>query len=579
MVLAGVVGNTWDVLVVDTARRRFLNLTRSAADEHDPAVSPDGTRIAFSARYHNNWDIYILTLADGTLERLTEHPAYDGYPSWSPDGSQLIFESHRNQDLDLFLVTVNSGQPRLLTEHSAADIEPIWLPDGQGVVFGSWRSGQRQLYHLDLETHTTNVLTTPGEEARQPALSPDGQYLAYVATRNKASQLQVRDMQSGKITAVETRHAEWPVWGVAHHRSLASAPALLALRLTGGGAYAYPTEWSLVSYAVSATTMNSGITPSAYHLTLPGLQWQRASCTSLETLPYADDWQPLSHSVPEHSIAPQDGLTILDDVETLQPRISSGVADSYQRLRQHTMDASGYDFLGEIYDAWRGLDHPDNTLISWHTAGRAFDVHDWYQPSYERVLYTTRQDMHGQTYFRIYLRAARQDGSQGKPLRESVWETDQGLPESPPFDSVVRQRAPLDGYFVDFTDLAEREGWTRIAALTPPDGDWTTNYLGMEFWHYERRDQMVWYTAMQRVFSPAQLAGRFTPAQAVSQGYTLPQMIRAGVPGASQVLLDGLSCHRAPYEEEARTLVWCEPRFSDISTYIHVSTVFSTTLR
>jgi TolB protein len=255
----------------------------------------------------------------------------------------------------------------------------------------------------------------------------------------------------------------------------------------------------------------------------------------------------------------QEGLVMLDDVEALQPRLSAEVVDSYQRLRQQTMDASGYDFLGQLYDAWRGLDHPDNTFISWHTAGRAIDVSDWYQQSGDRILYTARQDMGGQTYFRLYLRATRQDGSQGMPLRESLWETDRALAGSPSFDSSVRQMSPPGGYFIDFTDLAEREGWTRIAALTPPDGDWRTTYLDLEFWHYERRDQMTWYTAMQRIFSTTQLKERFNPTQVASQGYTVPQMIRAGIPGSNQVLMDGITCHYV--DEDAQSSVLCKPRF------------------
>jgi TolB protein len=561
IVLSGVIDNTWDILVVDPVQRQFLNLTRSTADEHDPAISPDGNRIAFSARYNNNWDIYILTLSDGSIERFTNHPAYDGFPSWSPDGSQIVFESHRNNDLDLFLASVNSNEVRTVTDSPQADIEPIWLPNGEEIIFGSWRSGKRQLYHLDLETQKIEALTEPDEEARQPALSSNGRYLAYVAMSNTTAQLKIRDMKGGETTIVSMRHTEWPFWSSVHHEHMALHESeLMTLRLTGGGAYAYPAGWSLVSYPAAGATIDDSMVTPEYHLTLPGLQWQRMSCTSLESLHNVDSWLPLSHMTHELPLTSQEGLTTLQHVEALQPQLSADVVHSYQRLRQQTLDASGYDFLGELYDAWRGLDHPDNTFMSWHTAGRAIDVYDWYQQSGDRILYTARQNMGGQTYFRIFLRTAQQDGSQGKPLRESLWETDRGLAGSQSFNSEMRQIAPIDGYFVDFTDLAEREGWTRIPALTPPDGDWTTNYLGLEFWHYERRDQMTWYTAMQRIFSTAQLEKRFMPDQVLSHGYTVPQMIRSGTPGASQLLMDGLSCHYVDKDDQSNVL--CEPQLT-----------------
>jgi hypothetical protein len=332
----------------------------------------------------------------------------------------------------------------------------------------------------------------------------------------------------------------------------------MALQLAGGGAYAYPDRWSLVAYPVAETATDEDMLSPDTRLTFPGLQWQRVSCASLETLQDTVRWQPLSTIINERTSVAQEGLVTLEDVEALQPRLSAEVVDSYQRLRQQLLRASGYDFLGGLYDAWRGLDHPENTFISWHTTGRAIDVYDWYQHSGDRILYTARQDMGGQTYFRLYLRAARQDGSQGLPLRESLWETDKALAGLPPFDADIRQMSPPGGYFVDFTDLAEREGWTRIAALTPPDGDWSTAYLGLEFWHYERRGRMTWYTAMQRIFSTEQLEARFRPAQVVSQGYMVPQMLRAGTPGSAQVLMDGLRC-RHTVDQDVWPIVRCEP--------------------
>ena len=58
---------------------------------HDPAWSPDGTRIAFMCRRLPHADVCIVN-ADGTgLVNLTNSSQVDWTPSWSPDGSRIVW--------------------------------------------------------------------------------------------------------------------------------------------------------------------------------------------------------------------------------------------------------------------------------------------------------------------------------------------------------------------------------------------------------------------------------------------------------------------------------------------------------
>ena len=63
-------GDIWRANVANpstTAQR----LTTHPAAESNPAISPDGTQVAFTARYEGPAEIYVMPLAGGTPTRLT----------------------------------------------------------------------------------------------------------------------------------------------------------------------------------------------------------------------------------------------------------------------------------------------------------------------------------------------------------------------------------------------------------------------------------------------------------------------------------------------------------------------------
>jgi TolB protein len=527
--LAGVINGSWDILIFDTQQQRVLNLTDSPDDEHAPSWSPNGQMLAFTARRMNNWDVYLFDLRTSTLRRLTNSSGYDGAPAWSPDSSQIAFESNRDDNLNIYIARVNDGAVTRVTDAEDADIEPLWTVDGKGLIFGSWRDGTRQLYHTDLTTHITRLLTQAdhGAEARQPALSPDGSQLAFTSTGDTGVRLVLRNMHTGSMSSASTdQHREWPTWSP--DNSLTPS-WLVALELSASEAYYESAKWAFTKVS-ARSELNASQAPLLQPvLSLQG-QWRHPSCAPAGALRMPGPWVPMRDLVQGQGDNHRQGLAPLPGVRARQPRLAAAVTNSFVHLRQRTLEASGHDFLDTLNDVWRHLDHPGGAYLSWHKTGRAFDVRDWYAPGGRQSLYIARQDVGEHTYFRIYLRAAKQDGSQGMPLRESIWQTDGRLARPDWTKAGGRPLPPPNGYFVDFTDLAEREGWMRIPALTPPDGDWRRTYLDLEFWHYERRDGLRWYQAMQRLYDATDLEVRYSASRVSRHGYTIDDLRNAGIP-------------------------------------------------
>lgn len=93
-----------------------INLTNHPANDSDPALSPDGTRIVFVTDRHGagNPEIYTINV-DGTgLTRLTYNSTYDTSPEWSPDGTQIYFRSTRDGGWAWYVMNADgSGQTRV----------------------------------------------------------------------------------------------------------------------------------------------------------------------------------------------------------------------------------------------------------------------------------------------------------------------------------------------------------------------------------------------------------------------------------------------------------------------------------
>ena len=115
----------------------MATLASAQAQQHPlwmryPAISPDGTTIAFSYK----GDIYSVPATGGEARQLTTNAAYDSHPIWSPDGKKIAFESDREGSLDVFVIDAKGGSPTRLTTNSGSET-PIAFADNDHVLFSS----------------------------------------------------------------------------------------------------------------------------------------------------------------------------------------------------------------------------------------------------------------------------------------------------------------------------------------------------------------------------------------------------------------------------------------------------------
>lgn len=159
-------------------------VTISGSMSVDPALSPDGSAVAFASDRSGSFEIYLVGLAPGSQEiALTRDGKNNMQPAWSPDGRWIAFYS-RN-DSGLWVVPSTGGTPRRLIDSGS---NPAWSPDSNWIVFTTQTGlvGQSSLKVIGRDGSGLRDLTRLGDPIgghRSPSWSNNGRFIAFATVR------------------------------------------------------------------------------------------------------------------------------------------------------------------------------------------------------------------------------------------------------------------------------------------------------------------------------------------------------------------------------------------------------------
>ena len=161
----------------------------------DPALSPDGRRVAVSRTVQGNTDLWLLDAARTT--RFTFDPAADRFPVWSPDGSRIVFSRQvRAGVCDLYQKPANgAGVEELLLASPETKVgdELVARTAGSCCIAPHSPKTADDLWVLPMvgDRKPLVFLKTTFDE-RNGAFSPDGRWVAYQSNESGRREIYVR---------------------------------------------------------------------------------------------------------------------------------------------------------------------------------------------------------------------------------------------------------------------------------------------------------------------------------------------------------------------------------------------------
>lgn len=171
-----------DVFRWDARSRQITRLT-TGKRARDPAVSRDGRRVAFSMNQRSESVLAVIdAVPEASPKILWKGARYDQayQPAWSPDGTKIAFSAWRTDGYrDILVVDVGTGKAQDITRDRAVDMSPSWSADGRWIYFDSDRTGISNIYAFDTRELATYQVTNVVGGAFQPEPSPDGTRMVY----------------------------------------------------------------------------------------------------------------------------------------------------------------------------------------------------------------------------------------------------------------------------------------------------------------------------------------------------------------------------------------------------------------
>jgi len=137
-----------------------------------PAFSPDGKKIAFVSNKDGSARVYVMDIpAPGTKASdlkpllISKRCRNNTAPAWSPDGKKIAYSARNSGDRQIWVYDFEQDTERQLTDNPGSKESPSWAPDSLHLIFHTYTKSGCSLYMNNLHQPTPVKISSGNEDA------------------------------------------------------------------------------------------------------------------------------------------------------------------------------------------------------------------------------------------------------------------------------------------------------------------------------------------------------------------------------------------------------------------------------
>jgi TolB protein len=211
-----------DIFRIDSAGKKFEQLTKNDEGNFEPAISPRGDVIVHVSSRDRVAELYAMKVDGQSPLRLTNTPRDEWGARFSPDGMRIAFISDREGAERIWIKDFPDGPEKRLTQRSPAsrvvEDKITWAPSGKKIAYElAIPETPRVVVIFDLETGKETFLRGPEGQVSDPSWSANGRHVAVTVTHGKEQQIWiVREDGSAWTKLTHSSGGNWnPIWSSA----------------------------------------------------------------------------------------------------------------------------------------------------------------------------------------------------------------------------------------------------------------------------------------------------------------------------------------------------------------------------
>jgi len=159
-------------------RGEIQRLTQSAAFDTNPSLSADGKRLVFLSSRSGTGNIWTKDLESGKETALGVTSSDRSSPIITPDGSRVAYSALEEQKQAIYVISADGGVAEKVCDDCGS--ARSWSSDGNKLLYATGQPGRVGLLSLDSKQKTM-LLQHPKYSLDQAQFSPEDHWIAFVA--------------------------------------------------------------------------------------------------------------------------------------------------------------------------------------------------------------------------------------------------------------------------------------------------------------------------------------------------------------------------------------------------------------